>query len=295
MAEIKKRKRRLGDRYDGFRVLNTDPLFQVIPHIMTKRDDSQIFFEEEIDINGLRAFILEQKKAIPTLSTYQLFTAAILRTIVDLPRLNRFVSGKKLYSRSYLRASLTIKKGMDKDAEEALVMPEFTPNDTLKDITEKFAAEIAAANPEGEEKGNATDTTARLIAILPSFIKSFVVWSIRTLDGFGLMPKIINKVSPFHSSIFITNVGSIGINPVYHHLYNFGTTSLFMAIGKKEMRREVQADGSVSTKHFINVRFVVDERICDGYYFAAAIKRFKYYVKNPHLLLAPPEEISEDY
>lgn len=296
MAEYNKRKRRFGDRYDGYRVRDIDPVFGVIPYVMRSRLDSQIFFEEQIDISGLRRFIVENRKDIPGLSMYHFFIAALVRTIAQRPRINRFVSGRKIFSRSYLRVSLTVKKSMHQDGEEGNLSPEFEPTDTLREVTEKFNAALAEVKAEEEAaKGNDTDVTVKLLNLLPGFVKKFVVWAIRSLDAFGLMPKIINKVSPFHASAYVTNVGSIGLKPVYHHLYEFGTTSVFMAIGKKEIVNELSRDGSVSSKHVINMRFVLDERICDGYYFASAIKLFKYYVKNPELLLLPPDYISEDY
>ncbi len=295
MAEKKTRRRRFGDRYDGYRVRKLDPLFHLIPHIMRSRLDSQVFFEEKMDISGFRKFIVENRENIPGLSLYHVLVAAIIRTIVQRPRINRFVSGRKIYARSYLRASLTIKKSMGEDAEEALVTPEFDANDTLKEVVERFTAALSEANPEDGDGMNDTDVTARLIGAFPGFIKKFVVWVLRSLDSVGLMPKIINRVSPFHSTIFITNVGSIGLNSVYHHLYEFGTTSAFMSIGKKEVSHELERDGNISTRHYINIRFVLDERICDGYYFASAIKLFKYYLKHPELLLSPPDSISEDY
>lgn len=296
MKEIKKRRRRLGDRYDGFRVRNMDPTFFVIPQIMRTRLDSQIFFEEQIDISGLRKFIVDHRDEIPGLSMYHLFVAAIIRTIIERPRINRFVSGRKIYSRSYIRASLTIKKSMEDNGEEGQLTPEFETTTTLRDVVEKFNAALLEAKAEEEKsKGNDTDLTIRILSALPGFILKFVVWALRNLDAVGLMPKVINRVSPFHSSIFVTNVGSIGLSPVYHHLYEFGTTSAFMAIGKKETVNELTREGEVITKHVINTRFVLDERICDGYYFASAIKLFKYYMKNPEKLLTPSDNISEDY
>lgn len=296
METVPVRKRRFGDRYDGYRVKEADPLFGVIPHIMRSRLDSQVFFEEEIDISGLRNFVTEHRKDIPNLSLYHLFVAAAIRTMVQKPRINRFVSGRKIYARNYLRASLAIKKSMDEDAEEALVMPEFEPTDTLFEVAQKFNEAICEAKAEEEnDKGNETELTVRIINMLPGFLIKFVVWLLRNLDALGKMPKFINRVSPFHSSIFITNVGSIGLSSIYHHLYEFGTTSVFLAMGKKSMVRELQSDGSVSCKHVINVRFVLDERICDGYYFASAIKLFKRYMKHPELLLAQPEYIGSDH
>ncbi len=297
MGEKRARKRRFGDRYDGYRVRELDPVFTVIPHIMRTRLDSQIFFEEQIDISGLRKFIVDNRKDIPGLSMYHFFVAALVRTIAQRPRVNRFVSGRKIFARNYLRVSLTVKKSMHEDGEEGNLNPDFEPTDTLREVTAKFNAALAEVRAEEEAaaaKGNDTDVIVKLLNYLPGFLIKFVVWAIRSLDSVGLMPKIINKVSPFHSSVFVTNVGSIGLNPVYHHLYEFGTTSMFMAIGKKEVVNTVNRDGTLEHKHVINMRFVLDERICDGYYFASAIKLFKHYVKNPELLLLPPDYIGED-
>lgn len=293
MEQMKVRKRRWGDRYDGYRVRETDPLFYVIPHIMRTRLDSQVFFEEEIDISTLREFVLKHRADIPGLSTYHIIVAAVIRTIAQRPRLNRFVSGRKIYARNYLRASLAIKKSKSDDAEEMLVMPEFTPYDTLCDIAGKFNKLVDEARTE--DVGNQTDTIVRIINYLPGSLVKFVVWAIRTLDSFGKMPKIINRLSPFHSSLFVTNVGSIGLNSIYHHLYEFGTTSMFLAIGKKETVRCIDGNGEASDKTVIKVRFVLDERICDGFYFATAIKHFKKIMKKPELLLAPPDYVGEDY
>lgn len=296
MEKVITRKRRIGDRYDGYRVRTKDPMFDVIPHIMRSRLDSQVFFEEQIDITGLREFIVENRKTIPNLSMYHLIVAALVRTLVQRPRLNRFVSGRKIYARSYLRASLTVKKSKDINADEAMVMPEFSPYDTLADIALKFNEEVKEAKKQDENaKGNETDMAIFLLNLLPGFVKSFFVWLMRTLDAHGMMPKVINRVSPFHSSVFVTNVGSIGLKSVYHHLYEFGTTSIFLSIGKKETVQEIKSDGTVTNKNVINTRFVIDERICDGYYCASAIKLFKQYMKKPELLLEPPEFISEDY
>lgn len=294
MEKVAKRKRRLGDRYDGYRIKTGDPMFGVIPHIMRSRLDCQVFFEEAIDISHIREFILEHRKEMPGLSAYHLFVAAILRTIAQKPRLNRFVSGRKIYARSYIRASLTVKTSRSEDADEAVVMPEFAPTDTLYEVVERFNEQVSEAKKQEEAKGNETDALVKFLNVLPGFVLKFVVWTLRNLDAVGWMPKIINRISPFHSSMYITNVGSIGINSVYHHLYEFGTTSIFMAIGKKETVRELQSDGSVETKTFINTRFTLDERICDGHYYATAIKLFKYYMKNPELLLLPPDYVKED-
>ncbi|NLG53619.1 MAG: hypothetical protein GX541_06545 [Clostridiales bacterium] len=285
------RRRRFGDRYDGYRVSGLDPMFTMIPYIMRSRSDSQVLLEERVDITELKKFISEQRKQnIPGLAMMHVVLAAIVRTISQKPRLNRFVSGGKIFARSYLRISMAIKREMDEDGDEALIMPAFEPDNTLHQVVETFNKTLS----EIKSEKNDTDIAAVVLGSLPGFVKRFIVFTIRWLDSIGKMPKIINRLSPFHSSVFVTNVGSIGIGAVYHHLYEFGTTSVFVALGKKEQQVCLDSDGNPETREFITFRFVVDERICDGYYYASAIRLFFRYLKHPEQLLTPPEEVKHD-
>ena len=89
-------------------------------------------------------------------------------------------------------------------------------------------------------------------------------------------------------------MGSLGIDSIYHHLYEFGTTSCFIAMGKKQFVPFVRPDGTLGQRKVINFRFVLDERICDGYYYAASIKKFRRYLKHPELLERPPENLPDE-
>lgn len=136
------RKRRHGDRYDGYRVRNLDPMFTMIPYIMRSRLDSQILFEERIDITELEKFILEKRKEIPGLSLLNVVATSLIRTISQKPRINRFTSGGKIYARSYIRFSITIKQSLSEDGDESQIMPEFQVTDTLSDVVRKIAGAI---------------------------------------------------------------------------------------------------------------------------------------------------------
>lgn len=294
MKSREPRKRRWGDRYDGFRIRNLDPMFTMIPYIMRSRTDSQVMFEEKVDITALRSFIIEQRKEnIPELKTLHVILAAIIRTAHQKPRINRFISGGKIFARSYLRVSMAVKREMKVDGDEAIIIPVFDPKDTLLQVVSKYNEAISEISRESDK--NDTDIAARLIGMLPGFVKRFIVALMRSLDSIGKMPKAINRLSPFHSSFFITNMGSIGVSSVYHHLYEFGTTSVFIAIGKRESQISLDREGNPVERDYMTLRFVADERICDGYYYASAIRLFIGYLKNPKLLVDPPEEEVNDY
>ncbi len=294
----KDRKRRFGDRYDGFKVRRVDTLFQLIPFIMRSRTDSQVFFEDEIDITEVEQFIREHRRSdIQNLSLLLVIMSAIVRMYAVRPRLNRFIAGKHIYARNTLRISLAVKHNLTVDGEETTIMPEFDPEDTLYDVCEKFGAivdEEVEKVKYAEQKGNKTDILAKAVGACPSFIKTFIVFAARNLDKVGLMPKVINRASPFHASAFVTDMGSIGVDPIYHHLYEFGTCSVFFAMGKKQMQNVIGDDGEVKKIKTVKVKIVADERICDGYYYASSMRMFKKLIRHPEQLLLPPEAVFED-
>ncbi len=287
------RKRKFGDRYDGWKVRSLDLFFPLIPHVMRSRLDSQIQFEEIIEIAGLEKFVrrLRKETEMNDLSLFHVLVAAVTRMLALWPGVNRFVSGRKIYARNDLSMVMSVKKEMTVEGAETSVKTYFEPDDTLYDIWEKLSAGIAESK-RGEE--NSTDTAAKIVGSLPGFLMKFAVWLFRNMDHLGIMPKAINEVSPFHCSIVLTDMGSTGIDSVYHHLYEFGTCSLFMALGKKKTIIKTLDDGSIGSVRVVSLKFTVDERICDGYYYASAIRQFKKLLRKPELLLEPPENIPED-
>ena len=295
LAVVPKRKRRLGDRYDGYRVRDLDLPFLIIPNIMRTRTDSQVFFNEQIGVGELDRYIRRKRASdIPNLRLIHVVIAAALRLFVLRPRLNRFIAGKKIYAHNNIRFSMTVKRSLTDDGEESEIMPIFEPTDTLQDVVRKFESALEEYCNEETKDQNKTDKVIRLLGYIPTCFKSFVVFIMRNLDKVGLMPKAIYHASPFHSSCYLTDVGSIGIGSIYHHLYEFGTTSCFIAIGKKELVPFVKSDGTLGERKVINFRFVLDERICDGHYYAASMRTFKRYIKHPELLELPPESIPDD-
>ena len=128
---------------------------------------------------------------------------------------------------------------------------------------------------------------------IPTSLLNLAIKYLKHLDKHGRLPKSIIEISPFHASAVVTNVGSIGIDSIYHHIYNFGTTSMFFAIGKKK-KSYVFNDDELTQEKCINIGFVGDERICDGYYYASAFKSLNRYLTHPELLEIGLESPNED-
>ncbi len=292
---IPKRKRRFGDRYDGYRVRSLDLPFYIIPNIMRSRVDSQVFFEENIDLAPLEAYIRQKRDSdLPELRLLHLVIAAAVRMLALRPRLNRFVAGKKIYAHNNIRFSMSVKRSLTDDGEETEILPVFEPTDTLFDVVERFNTAWQEAVSEDTKSENKSDIVNRALAFIPTWLKSFVVFILRNLDKIGLMPKFIYHASPFHSSCYLTDVGSIGIDSIYHHLYEFGTTSCFVALGKKKTETYLKEDGTVGKRKYLTIRFVLDERICDGHYYALSLRQFRRYLKHPELLENPPKSLPDE-
>ena len=288
-----KRKRRFGDRKEGRKLRTLDPIKRAMPYIMPKRSDSQNFFTEKLDIAEAEKFCREQIKAgRKNFSLLHVIIAAYIRVVSQRPAINRFVSGQTIYARNNIEVLMTIKKKMTLESEDACIKVVFEPTDTVYDVYDKFNKIVEENKGEGE--GNATEDFAKILNYIPRFLLRFVIWFIKTLDYYGILPKFILDLSPFHGSMIITSLGSLGIRPIYHHIYDFGNLPVFVAYGAKQRGVKMNDDGEVVKYRYIEMKVTTDERICDGYYYASAFKMMKRIFENPSVLEYPPEQVVED-
>ena len=291
---MENRKRHFGDRKDGWRLRHTQSFFAVMPHIMKDRSDAQVFFDDYIEIEELEKYVRAVRKEhdMPYFSLYHVMIAAAMRLFVMRPRLNRFVMNGKTYARNRLTSSMTVKRSLSQNALEVCIKPSFEKTDTIFDVYRKVieAMDTEVRNSESE---NDTDMIANILNRLPAWLVRAFVNFITFMDKHNMMTEFINKLSPFHTSFYITDVGSIGIPPIYHHIYNFGTTSVFIALGKKEIMPIASLDGTIEAKKVVRFRVVADERICDGQYYAESFRMLRRLLKKPQSLEVPPTEFPE--
>ena len=222
-------KRRFLDRKDGYRLRKADPIFRIIPYIMKERNDAQVFFEDRVYLDKTNLLIKQLRSEGYKVGFLHIVISSLVRVMSQKPKINRFVAGKKTFARKDISFSLAVKKEMTEDSEETTIKVIFKPEDTIYDVIEKMNDEIN--KNKGEDKGNDTDMAAKIITFMPGFMINFTINFFRFLDNRGLLPGFLTKLSPFHSSCFVTDLGSIGIKPVYHHIYNFGTNSIFLSFG----------------------------------------------------------------
>lgn len=284
-------KRSLFDRYDGWRVKNVDAVFAVIPFIMRTRLDAQNTVEESINLDRLNEFIRQHKQDIPGISTMHVIMAAFVRIFSQMPALNRFVVWNKIFARNSITISLMVKRSLSEDGEETLVKTEFDPADTLADVVKKLNAAIEASKPT--DATNDMDKVARWFRLVPAWLVRILISIVRMSDNLGIMPRFIEKASPFHCSLFVTNMASLRCKAIYHHLYEFGTCSLFCAIGRPEHSAVVNGR-EIKPQRTLQLKFTTDERIADGYYFANGFRMLSALLNHPEQLLTPPETVIAD-
>ncbi len=270
-----------GKRSDGIELKNIDPIFRLIPNIMLDRDDSQVFFNQDVAITSINNYIDKKAEEGIKITLLDIVFAAVVRIIAERPQLNRFAINGRTYARNHICVSIAIKKALSDEGEETNIKVYFDGTENLFEVRDKLQ-KLITENKDVQMK-NDTDKTAKVLSLIPTPLLRGTVKFLRFLDRHGMMPKFIIKVSPFHTSAYITNVGSLGIDSIYHHLYNFGTTSMFFAIGKKK-KSYVFEDDEIKEERCINIAFVGDERICDGYYYAYSFRLLSKYLQHPELL-----------
>ena len=284
--------RKFGDRRDGWRLRNVDAIFAIMPYFMRKRLDSQVYFDVLLPIDQIEDFIKQHKEEIPGLSIMHIIIAAIVRVFSQRPKLNRFIVRNKLYARNYINISLMIKRSMTDEGEETVIKLFFLPTDTLQDVVRKVQEALDENKSEGEP--NTIDKLSKFLSGLPPFLMRFLSSTLIRMDRFGILPRSLEEISPWHASFFLSNIGSIGTESVFHHLYEVGTCSMFMAMGQKFTQHITRRSGEVQTFKTIRLRFTFDERVADGFYFASSIRSALKLGQQLEQLLSPPEQVIVD-
>lgn len=280
-----------GLRSDGRKIKSLGPFFRVIPHVMKERVDSHVYYTQDLPLKYLDAYIAKKEQEGIKMSYMNIIYAALVRMLAEKPALNRFVMDGRTYARHGIHISLAIKKEMTEETEETTLKIPFTGSENIFEV-KKILDDTITKNRDLSAE-NSTDKLAKLLSLVPDWLFKFIVNILMFLDKHGMMPKAVIEASPFHTSAFLTNVGSLGIDAIYHHLYNFGTTGVFLAMGKKK-KSYIYEDDNIVEEKTISLAWVADERICDGFYYANALKSFYRYMKKPELLetnITPKEDI----
>lgn len=277
-----------GRRADGRVLKKIDPIVALMPYLMPMRCDAQVFMNFKLDYETMARYIVKKGSEGVKITFLELLIAAFVRGVAEFPEVNRFIVNKRLYTRNQLAVSfVTLRDTGDPDKiEENAVKCLFDPHDTLFDVARRVENVIEEAR-HGEDG----DTLAVARLLLNPILANTVVSLGRFLDRYGIMPKVLLNASPFHTSMFVTHMASIGMPAVNHHIYNFGTTTMFYSIGSVERTVSIDKDGKPVRKRLLPIGVTADERICAGATYAKFVARVVHYLANPDLLETPPEII----
>ena len=283
-SKAPRRQSKRSDRLDGYKIKNTD-YQSLVPFLMKPRDGSSIFFRENIDVTKMVHY-LDRKNALlkenpnPNIKKYNynlFFTSAIVRLFAIRYHLNRFVAGNDVFQRHSINMGYVVKKQLVDGAVTTITKSDFERYYNIEDVGEVLSSNIHDAK---DESGDEVNDFLDKLCLLPNFVIAFGVWLIDKLVTWGHIPKMIYKLDPMQCSVFVSNLGSIGLdNPPVHHLYNRGTCSVFVVIG--EVQKQL-VDGE--DKYTCGLTVTLDERISDGLYFVNSLKELRKIIQNPDQL-----------
>ena len=284
------KKKRWGDRFDATLVRNLDPLHWFMPYIYPNRADNEAFIREEFDLTNLNAFLEKKNEGLDKAHRYTIFhavSAAIVKAVTLRPQMNRFIQGRRLYQRDELSLGFVVKKQFRDNADEGLAFIKFPEDTTIDSLHERIMAEIHECR---SDKLDNSTKGMEMFTHLPRWLMRIAIFILHRLDFYGKVPYDLIKADPNYASVFLTNLGSIKLNAGYHHLNNWGTTSVFVVIGEKARKPVFREDGTFEMRTMLDVGITLDERIADGYYYAKTVRLLKKLIENPELLDRPANE-----
>ena len=290
MSEKKKQKIRRGDRFDGTWLRNEPALNQFTAYLYPNRADNEAYINEEIELRPIDEYLARKNegRTDDRYTYFHVICSAVVKAFTLRPKMNRFISGNRMYQRNYLSVAFVVKKKFSDRSEEGLAFRKFDRDATIDRLHDDLCDEIHTQRREGSVD-NSTYFMEKLLK-LPRWILRLIMKILFRLDRKGKVPYDLIKDDPNYSSIFLTNLGSIDLSCGYHHLNNWGTNSCFVVIGKKHLAPECHADGTVTVRPVLNLGVTLDERIADGYYYSKTMKLVKHLLAHPELLELPAAE-----
>ena len=279
-----------GDRRDGTLIRDLDSMHYIMPLMYPNRCDNEAYISEIIDLTKAKEYLDEKNSGNPEYkyNLFQLVVTAIVKTITLRPVMNRFIANYNMYQRNEVSAAFTIKKIFSDDGEEALAFLHTKPSDNIDSIHDEIFRQVSTVR----DKNKKDVATENMDAVqkLPLFLKKAIGVVVRYLDKRGKMPKSLVEGDPYQSSVVISNLGSIKLHAGYHHLTNWGTTSILCIIGERKPRLIADENGNEEMRDSVDLGLTIDERLADGYYYSKTIRLLRTLLENPELLELPLDE-----
>ena len=268
-----------GSRRDGVKVKNNG-FSRFWYYLKPRRSENEVHILKELDVTNLVEYMKNKKKENEKITYFHLFSTAISKVVYNKPLLNRFVINGDYYDRKDVTLSFVAKTQFTDEAKELLTVMKVNGDDNVNTISKRILGDVKKVR---SNKSSNTDDFVDKLGMLPKWMMKIIVWFVRLLDNHDLLPKSLTNGSIYHSSVLLSNLGSIHCGGIYHNLTNFGTNSVVVTIGEiKEGVRVI--DGKIEKRYVCEFGITLDERIADGVYFAKCVNLFEYILNNPDLL-----------
>lgn len=281
------------NRPDGYKLKGCDPFYEIIPHIMPHRYDATNYVNLDLDMDSISKYVNKCRERGITMRHMSVVIAGYLRLVSQNPNLNRFVINRRIYSRNHFAVSfVALKPNANGGSGETVIKLYFNMDDDIFEVNRKVEEAIEKTEKSADAPSNATDKFLQGLNKVPGLMRG-IVGFLKTWDKFFGLPFSIIDASPFHTSLFIANLASIRLGGVYHHMYDFGSTSIFIAMGQPE-KKLVRVGETIVDKKVIPINISTDDRVESGYYYAKCFRQFKRYMANPEILEKKPETVVRD-
>ena len=269
---------RRGDRHDATRVDLGRGFKAVFPYIMKGRNESIAYYPVQVDAENLLAYVERAKGTPQEITIFESVLLALVRILRERPTLNRYIIGRRLYQRRNVDLSFVARKQYTLDSEESNVFVKLRPADDAATVLRKIRGEIRTVKT-GDQ--TADEGLIDLFLRLPRGLMRVAVRLLAAWDFYVDTPGFLRGVDPLRCSAYVANLGSVGMGAAYHHLFEWGTCSLFVTIGQIKPTVVVGEDGQPAVRRTLELKIALDERIADGYYDARALELFDAYLNDP--------------
>lgn len=277
----------LFSRWDGELVRDESPLRGIVPYLMRRRNESVVYHEEIVDLTRALPWIERWNAAHPTqrITPFHLLLAGCSRVLWSRSGLNRFISGNRIWQRKGVQISFAAKKRFEDRSPIVTLKMEMPESEPFSELVARCHGGVK------ERRGDAQNTVDKELALamaLPGFVLSPAMGLLQWLDSVNLLPGAMARTDPLFASLFLANLGSLGIDRTWHHLYEWGTISLFGVLGQVRKHQFIAEDGTSSIRDAVSIRWSFDERIADGFYCASSLKLCNAVLEDPESVLGSP-------
>mgnify|MGYP002712961599 CR=1 FL=1 len=276
-----------GDRADGRRVRDAPKIRLFMPYLMPTRGESVVYMKQKIDVSDTQAYLDRWNDGErPRIGLYHIYVAAAARMLGERPRSNRFIVGRRLYQRNDVAITMSVLKSPKAGGTLTTVKQIYDPKDGLTAMSARTDEILAVGR---SETPTASEREVALITRLPRWLIPLLPKLQKLADWLNVTPASLAANDPLYASLMISHNGSVGLDSVYHHLYEHGTIPIFAVLGPVRNETVVTKKGEIEIRPIFTVRYTLDERVTEGHHAARAIRFHKRLVESPWLMETPED------